>query len=77
MIDSRAAPSVSGTRPSTTTTSPLDSHPSALARDRTVSSASARSTLSTTSASSRASQAPRISAARAYTSAVANATSRA
>ena len=53
------------------------SRASALARDRTVSSASARSTLSTTRASSRASHAPRISAARAYTSAVAKATSRA
>ena len=37
MMDSRARPaaSPSGTRPSTTTTAPLDSQPSALARDRT------------------------------------------
>ena len=42
---SRARPRApSGTRPSTTATAPRDSQPSALARERTVSSASARST---------------------------------
>ncbi len=68
--------SASGALPTTTTTRSGEPQPSAAARDRTASSASPRSSASTTSASRRASQAPRASAAWAYTWAAANAISR-
>ena len=62
--------------PTMTSVDPRPLHPSAAIRERRASSTSPRTRASTTSASRRASQAPRTSAARAYTSAAENATSR-
>ncbi|OIQ80233.1 hypothetical protein GALL_380220 [mine drainage metagenome] len=62
--------------PTITSVDPRPLHPRAETLDRSDWSASPRTSASTTSASSRASHAPRTSAARAYTSAAENATSR-
>ncbi|WP_418605614.1 hypothetical protein [Georgenia sp. SUBG003] len=63
-----------GACPTMTSVLPRPDQPSAEIRERSDSSPP-RTRESTTSASSRASQAPRVSAARAYTSAAENATS--
>ena len=76
MDSSANAGSSSGAGPTTTTTLAVACQPRVEARDSTVSSVSPRNTASTTRASSRSSQAPRSSAARAYTSAAEKATSR-